>query len=75
MKNENYKLYRKHRTEMFDMFYDAFEKAPIPPTIGFFFGMGTNEEKEEFNKQMDEYLEIEKPKIIERFKEMGFEIK
>lgn len=57
------------------MFYDAFEKAPIPPTIGFFFGMGTNEEKEEFNKQMDEYLKIEKPKIIERYKEMGFEIK
>lgn len=75
MKNENYKLYRKHRTEMFDMFYDMFEKAPVPPTISFFSGMGTKEEKEEYDKQMDEHLKIEKPKFIERLKEMGFEIK
>lgn len=73
MSSENYKLYRKHKVEIFDMIYDTFERAPVPPSLDFFFGTETKGEREEFNKKMDEYLKIEEPKIKERFKKMGFE--
>lgn len=75
MSNENYKLYRKHEAEIFDMIYDALERAPDPPSLNFFLGAETKEEREEFNKKMNEYLKIEEPKIRERFRKMGFEIK
>ena len=33
------------------------------------------EEKKQHEKELDAYLEVEKPKVISRLKEMGFEIK
>ena len=73
MNSENYKLYKTHKVEIFDMVYDTFKRAPVPPSLDFFFGTETKEEREDFNKKMDKYLKIEEPKIKERFKEMGFE--
>lgn len=54
------------------MIYDTIERAPKPDSLSFFFGTETKEDKEEFDKKMDEYLKIEEPKIKERLKEMGF---
>ena len=75
MSNENYKLYKKYQVEIFDMIYDVFERAPVPPSLDFFFGTETKEEREDFNKKMDEYLKIEEPKIIKRLNEIGFDSK
>ena len=72
MSSENYKLYRKHQVELFDIIYDTIKRAPVPPSLDFFFGTETKEEREEFDKEMREYLKIEEPKIRERLKEMGF---
>ena len=33
------------------------------------------EEKKQYEKELDTYLEVEKPKVTSRLKEMGFEIK
>ena len=72
MSNENYKLYKKHRVELFDMIYDTIERAPKPDSLSFYFGTETKEEREEFDKKMQEYLKTEEPKIKEQLKEMGF---
>jgi hypothetical protein len=72
MCDKNYKLYRKHRVELFDMIYDTIQRAPVPDDLAFFFGTETKEQREEFDKKMEEYLKIEEPKIRERLKEMGF---
>lgn len=72
--SEVYKLYRKHQVEIFDMIYDVCQRAPKQDPISVLFGYDTEEEKEEFDKKMEEYLNLEKPKIIERFKELGFNI-
>lgn len=73
MSNENYKWYRKHQVEIFDMVYDTIERAPKPDSLSFYFGTETKEEREEFDKKMQEYLKIEEPKLKERLKEMGFD--
>ena len=73
MSNENYKWYRKHQVEIFDMVYDTIERAPKPDSPSFYFGIETKEEREEFDKKMQEYLKIEEPKIKERLKKMGFD--
>lgn len=65
MHSENYKLYRKHKTELFEMVYDVCRNAPPLP----FFA--TEEEKEEHKKKMDEYLESIKPEIISKLKALG----
>lgn len=75
MNSENYKLYKKHQVEIFDMIYDTIERAPSPDDLVFFFGIETKAQREEFDKKMQEYLKIEESKIKKRFKEMGFDIK
>ena len=75
MSSENYKLYKKYQVEIFDIIYDIIEKAPVPDDLAFLFGTATIEQREEFDKKMQEYLKNEEPKIKERFKEMGFIIK
>ena len=35
----------------------------------------TEEEKIQYEKELNSYLEIEKPKVASKLKEMGFEIK
>jgi hypothetical protein len=75
MSNENYKWYRKHQAELFDMIYDVCQRAPVPDSISFFFGTETKEEREKFDKKTEEYLKIEEPKIKERLKELGFDSK
>ena len=62
--SENYKLYRKHPTEIFNMIYDLWSNAPH---ISLLFEL-TEKEKEE-NEQ---YYESKKPELIKRLKEMGF---
>lgn len=74
MSSEAYKLYKKHQVELFDIIYDTIERAPVPDNPSFYFGTETREEREEFDKKMKDYLKIEKPKIKERFKELGFNI-
>lgn len=71
MSSENYKLYKKHQVKIFDMVYDTIKRAPVPNIFGF----ETKEEKEEYDKKMEEFLKLEEPKIKEQFKELGFEIK
>jgi hypothetical protein len=78
MDNEVYKLYKKHKVELFDMIYDVCERAPLPEGLSIFsFALGTEteEERERYNKQMEEYVKTEEPKIRERLKEMGFDNK
>lgn len=71
---ENYKLYRKHKVDLFNMIEDVIDRAPKPDSLSFYFGTPTKEESKEFDKKMEEYLKKEKPKIKERLKEMGFDI-
>lgn len=66
MHSENYKLYRKHKTELFEMVYDACRNAPSLPLFA------TEEEKEEHKKKMDEYLESIRPEIVSKLKALGF---
>ena len=66
MHSENYKLYRKHKTELFEIVYEAFLNAP-PLSI-----FATEEEKEEHKKKMDEYLKSIKPEVLEKLKTLGF---
>ena len=66
MHSENYKLYRAHKTELFEMFYEVCRNAPILPYFA------TEEEKAEHKKRMDKYLESIKPEILERLKALGF---
>ena len=66
MHSENYKLYRKHKTELFEMVYDLYRNAP--PLSPF----ATEEEKEEYGKKMNAYLESRRPEIISRLQELGF---
>lgn len=75
MNSENDKLIRKHQAEIFDMIYDLIERSLVPTSLSFFFGTETKEEREEFDKKMGEYLKLEEPKIKERLKGMGFDIK
>jgi len=64
--SENYKLYRKHKTELFEMVYDLCRNAPSLPIFA------TEEEKDEHKKKMDEYLESIRPEIRSRLKALGF---
>jgi hypothetical protein len=66
MHSENYKLYRKHKTELFEMVYEVCRNAPSLPIFA------TEEEKAEHKKKMDKYLESIKPEILERLKALGF---
>lgn len=66
MHSENYKLYRKHKTELFEIVHEAFLNAP-PLSI-----FATEEEKEEHKKKMDEYLKSIKPEVLEKLKTLGF---
>lgn len=68
MSSENYKLYRKNKVKIFNMIYDVWKNAPVKPILGF----STQEEEEQYNKKLDEYLEKVKPEIVERLKELGF---
>jgi hypothetical protein len=70
MHSEVYKLYRKHKQEIFELIYDVCRNAPIKP----FWGFDTKEEEEKYNKALNEYLELQKPRIVSSFKEMGFRI-
>ena len=54
------------------MVYDVFERSPEPPV---FFSLMTEEEKIQYNNDLDAYLKAEKPKVTSKLKEMGFEIK
>ena len=72
LKDKNYELYKKHKVDIFNMVYDVFERSPEPPV---FFSLMTEEEKKQYEKELDAYLEIEKPKVTSRLKEMDFEIK
>lgn len=68
MNSENYKLYRKNKAEIFNMIYDVWTNAPVKPLLGF----STQEEEEQYNKKLNEYLEKVKPEIVEHLKELGF---
>ena len=68
MNSEFYKLYRKHQTEIFELMYDVWRNAPIKP----FWGFDTKEEEEQYNKDLNEYVELQKPRIVDEFKKMGF---
>ena len=75
LENKNYELYKRHKVDIFNMLYDVFERSPEPPVPFFFSNLMTEEEKRQYKKELDAYLEVEKPKVTSRLKEMGFEIK
>ena len=75
LKDKNYELYKKHKADIFNMVYDVFERSPEPPVPFFFSQLMTEEEKKQYEKELDAYLEVEKPKVTNKLKEMGFEIK
>lgn len=69
MSNENYKLYRKHKSELQKMIFEIIENAPFNPDV---FGTATQEEKEQYDRELHEYLESRKLEVENRLKEMGF---
>lgn len=69
--DKNYKLYRIHQHKIFDMICQVLENAPLNPDV---LGMATEEEKEKYNKELNEYLNNKKPELIEEFIKMGFEV-
>ena len=75
LKDKNYELYKRHKVDIFNMVYDLFERSPKPPVPFFFSNLMTEEEKIQYEKELNSYLEIEKPKVISKLKEMGFKIK
>ena len=75
MKDKNYELYKRHKVDIFNILYDVFERSPEPPVSFFFSNLMTEEEKIQYEKELNSYLEIEKPKVASKLKEMGFEIK
>ena len=75
MEHKNYELYKRHKVDIFNMLYDVFERSPEPPAPFFFSNLMTEEEKRQYKKELDAYLEVEKPKVTSRLKEMGFVIK
>lgn len=66
MYSKNYKLYRTHKTELFEMFYEVCRNAPLLPIFP------TEEQIAEHKKQMDKYLESRRPEIISKLQELGF---
>lgn len=73
MTNKNYKTYKKHRAEIFDIIYDLWLRAPKPDALVFLFGFDTTEDEEIYNKKITEYLKTEEPVIQEKFRALGFE--
>lgn len=69
MYSENYKLYRKHKAEIQNIIFEVIENAPFNPDV---FGTATQEEKEKYNRELNEYLESRNPEIINKLKELGF---
>lgn len=69
MISENYKLYRKHKTELQNMIFEVIKNAPFNPDV---FGTATQEKKEQYNRELSEYLESRKPEIISNLKKLGF---
>ena len=70
MDNKNYKLFRIHQQEIIDIISRVIDNAPFNPDV---FGTATEEEKEKYNKELNEYLNNKKPELIEKFIEMGFD--
>ena len=64
-----YKLYRTHRAELQQILFELIENAPFNPDV---FGTATQEEKEKYNKELNEYLESRRLEIISKLKELGF---
>jgi len=75
LKDKNYELYKKHKVDIFNMVYDVIERSPTPPVPLFFSDFMTQEEKKEYERELDAYLKVEKPNITSKLKEMGFEFK
>ena len=71
MDSKNYKLFKRRQYEIFNMFYKLIDDAPFNPDI---FGTATEEEKEKYNKVLNEYLDKQKPEFRKKLKEMGFEL-
>jgi hypothetical protein len=72
MSNKNYELYRKNKVDIFNMIYDTLERSPTPPTL--FPEWATKEEKEQYEKELEEFAKQEKSKIYEKLKDMGFQM-
>lgn len=70
MDNKNYKLFRIHQQEIIEMISRVIDNAPFNPDV---FGTATEEEKEKYNKEVNEYLNNKKPELVEKFIEMGFD--
>ena len=67
--NENRKLFRKHKAEIFDMILDIWDRAPDSKYSGLLF---PPDNKEEVEKEMREYLKVEEPKLREKLLALGF---
>ena len=71
LKDKNYEMYKKHKVDIFNMLYDVFERSPEPPAPFFFSNLMTEEEKKQYGNELNAYLEVEKPKVTNKLKEMG----
>jgi hypothetical protein len=69
MDNKNHKLFKRHQHEIFDMICRVIDDAPLNPDV---FGTATAEEKEEYNKKLNEYLDNKKSECVEKLIKMGF---
>ena len=72
MDNKNYELYRKNKADIFNMIYETWKRSPMPPTL--FPEWTTKEEKEQYEKELEEFVKQEKPKIYEKLKNIGFQM-
>ena len=71
MDDKTYNLYKNNKAELLDIACDLIDRAPTPDYL--LFGFETKEDEEEYKKKLNEYLELEKPKIREKLKGLGFD--
>ena len=69
--NENYKLFRKHQAEIFDIIWDVWDRAPDSKYSSLLF---PPDNKEQIEQEMREYLKVEEPKIREKLLALGFSL-
>lgn len=76
MNNEEaYKLYRAHKVELFEIIEDLIDRAPDLDILKVVFGCETEEGKAKYQKELQEYLDSEDPKLREKLKEFGFDFR
>lgn len=71
----NERIYREHKSEVFEIIYDTFKRCPSPKDFSILFGFDNPEAEQTYIEELNQFLEQEKPEVKRKFKELGFRIK